>query len=279
MVHELVDGESEARIRRALPITRDDLEKALPAAIEQGTEHFWDNQTGRVLARQVERLGAIQLSVRDGAPLVPGEAQALLREQLLACWPQGLSWSERVRQWQARVQWLHQLAPDAWPTVTDEHLRDTLDDWLMPWLEGKAALADVAELPLLDILQSRLDYTQQQSLSRLMPEALVVPSGRRVALDYTATGGPVLAVKLQEMFSCEALAPLAEGRLPVTVHLLSPAGRPLAVTADLASFWRNAWPDVRREMRGRYPKHPWPENPLTATPTAATRRRATGGKG
>ena len=132
-------------------------------------------------------------------------------------------------------------------------------------------MTDVAALPLLDLLRSRLDYAQQQQLESLMPEQVEVPSGRRVPLDYTASGGPVLAVKLQEMFGATA-TPTVAG-VPVVVHLLSPAGRPLQVTTDLPAFWDGAYAQVRAEMRGRYPKHPWPEDPRTATPTARTNRR------
>jgi ATP-dependent helicase HrpB len=278
VVHDLVDGKPEAQIRQAVAITRDDLEQALPVAIARTTEHYWDSDAGRVRARTVERLGALELSVREGVPVDPAAASGLLREQVLECWPDCLPWNARARQWQARVQRLHELAPAVWPDVGDEALRQSLDEWLLPWLEGHTGMTDVAALPLLDLLRSRLDYAQQQQLESLMPEQVEVPSGRRVPLDYTASGGPVLAVKLQEMFSCDGLPALAQGRIAVTVHLLSPAGRPLAVTADLASFWRNAWPDVRRQMRGRYPKHPWPEDPLSAEPTGKTRPRGKGGR-
>ena len=276
VVHDLSDGSPDAQIRQALPLSRADIEQALPDAITAQKRHFWDAQGDRVRARLVEQLGALELSAQDGVPVDPDAARGLLREQLLSRWPECLGWRPQERQWQARVQLLHGLQPQDWPDVSDACLAETLDDWLLPWLDGKTAMADVTTLPLGDILRTRLDHSQQQALEQLLPESITVPSGRRVKLDYTAAGGPVLAVKLQEMFSCDGLEKLARGEVAVTVHLLSPASRPLAVTADLASFWRNAWPQVRAEMRGRYPKHPWPEDPLTATPTAATRGRQSG---
>jgi len=156
--------------------------------------------------------------------------------------------------------------------LDDESLLDRIEDWLLPYLTGVKNLRDLQALDMHNILMATLDWPQQQALQKQVPERLAVPSGSQIRLDYRESP-PVLAVKLQEMFGCEASPQVAEGQQTVLVHLLSPAQRPLAVTADLAGFWRNAYHDVKKEMKGRYPKHPWPDDPLSATATAYTKAR------
>jgi ATP-dependent helicase HrpB len=141
---------------------------------------------------------------------------------------------------------------------------------------GMQRWSDLARLDLVSALNSLLDYPQQQQLDELAPKALAIPTGQKVMLDYTADNGPVLAAKLQALFGWTETPTVAAGRVPVVTHLLSPAQRPLAVTADLASFWQNAYPQVRKELRGRYPKHPWPEDPLTAQAQQGTKKRSAG---
>jgi ATP-dependent helicase HrpB len=141
-----------------------------------------------------------------------------------------------------------------------------MDEWLAPFLDGMTRLAHLSRLNLLEILRARFSYEQRSQLDLLAPTHCIVPTGSRIPLDYSS-GKPVLAVRLQEMFGEANTPTIAGGKVNVVLHLLSPAHRPLAVTQDLVSFWRNAYPDVRKEMRGRYPKHHWPENPLSAVPT------------
>jgi ATP-dependent helicase HrpB len=149
----------------------------------------------------------------------------------------------------------------------------SLEQWLVPFMAGMQRWSDLARLDLLQALNSLLDYPQQQQLDEFAPKALTIPTGQKVSLDYTADNGPVLAAKLQALFGWTETPKVAGGRVPVVIHLLSPARRPLAVTADLASFWNNAYPQVRKELRGRYPKHPWPEDPLTAQAQQGTKKR------
>ena len=160
--------------------------------------------------------------------------------------------------------------------MSDEALMDSLEEWLAPYVTGVRRLQDFQELDLKSILSAHLAWPLPLELERLAPERLPVPSGSSIAIDYTQQP-PVLAVKLQEMFGCEDTPSVAEGRIPLQVHLLSPAGRPLQVTQDLASFWRNGYHEVKRDMKGRYPKHPWPDDPLDAKATRHTRKRAQGG--
>jgi ATP-dependent helicase HrpB len=159
-----------------------------------------------------------------------------------------------------------------WPDVSDERLVDTLEKWLGPYVGGMTTLERVQRMDLTTPLRALLSPSQQRDLDRLAPTHLAVPSGSHIRVDY-AEDVPVLAVRLQEMFGCKDTPRLVHGTLPVMLHLLSPAKRPVQVTRDLASFWVNAYPEVRKELRGRYPKHPWPEDPLTALPTAKTKKR------
>lgn len=162
--------------------------------------------------------------------------------------------------------------PGAWPETSDAALLAGLDSWLAPFLAGMQRWSDLQKLDLRSALQSLLDYPQQQQLDQLAPARLVIPTGQEVTLDYTADNGPVLAAKLQALFGWNETPLVADGQVPVVIHLLSPAQRPLAVTGDLASFWRNAYPEVRKDMRGRYPKHPWPEDPFTAEAQQGTKK-------
>jgi ATP-dependent helicase HrpB len=188
-----------------------------------------------------------------------------------------LPWTPALRQWRWRVMLLRRLESDApeqrWPDLGDEAMLGSLEQWLLPFLDGVRRLDDFRQLDLKAILYARLSWPLPLDLERLAPERLAVPSGSVVAIDYSQDP-PVLAVKLQEMFGCQETPTVADGRVPLQVHLLSPAGRPLQITRDLKGFWHNSYPEVKREMKGRYPKHPWPEDPLAAAPTRHTKRRA-----
>ena len=152
-------------------------------------------------------------------------------------------------------------------------LRQHVLEWAGPYLTGMSRFSHLDRFPLQDALTGLLDWARQQSLEHLLPANLTVPTGSRIAIDYTAEHGPVLAVKLQEMFGLLETPRLANGRVPLTIHLLSPAQRPVAVTQDLASFWKNAYADVRKDMRGRYPRHPWPDDPFTAVAQRGVKKK------
>jgi ATP-dependent helicase HrpB len=269
-----LDGQArEARIFLAAAVDPADLESELAEHVATTETADWDEQRGTVVARRERKLGALvlessELDRPDAATIEAGLLAAVRRKGLEA-----LPWTEAARQWQARVQLLHDLWPERWPEVANDALHETLDDWLKPFLAGLKRWREVEQIELINALNALLDYDRQRDLTRLAPTHLDIPTGRRVRLDYTAEGGPVLATKLQSVFGWSESPKVADGRVPVVLHLLSPAQRPLAVTADLASFWANAYPEVRKDMRGRYPKHPWPEDPLNAPPAEGTRRR------
>ncbi|MEZ5436292.1 MAG: ATP-dependent helicase C-terminal domain-containing protein [Pseudomonadales bacterium] len=166
-----------------------------------------------------------------------------------------------------RAQWVStKNIIENFPDFSEKYLLETMEDWLLPFLSGVSRRSQLAQVDWLSALQARLDYTQQQQLDCLAPAQLTVPTGSRITLDY-AGEQPILPVRLQEMFGAQETPRIADGKIPLLIHLLSPRQTPLAVTQDLASFWQNAYREVRKDMRGQYPKHYWPENPLEAEPT------------
>lgn len=271
-----VEGaQSDARIFLAAPIDRQDIEELFQERIATVEEIVWDGRLDRVKAIRQRRLGALVL---DEEPLTdpPPEAvsQALLQE-IGRRGLKSLPWNRSASQLRARVALLRRLeGPDLWPDWSDQELRKRLPDWLGPHLLGITRIGELEDLDLAQILGSQLDWPSRQRLDHQAPAHVTVPSGRRHPIDYTQGEEPVLAVKLQEMFGASETPSIAAGRVPLLLHLLSPAGRPLQVTRDLATFWDRGYREVRAQMRGRYPKHPWPEDPTGATATAATKRRA-----
>jgi ATP-dependent helicase HrpB len=185
---------------------------------------------------------------------------------------EALPWGKGSRQLQQRLCLAHQELGAPWLDRSDAVLEADPLGWLGDQLEGLRSRQDLQQLNLCEALWSGLDWSLRQELETLLPTSLAIPSGRQASLDYSS-GTPVLAVKLQELFGAATTPTVLGGRLPVTVQLLSPAGRPAAITQDLAGFWTGAYRDVRRDLRGRYPRHPWPEDPANATPTALTKKR------
>jgi ATP-dependent helicase HrpB len=260
-----LDGQArEARIFLSARISQGALEATLAPVIVSREFVSWDSGAQAVQARQQRVLGALVLEDKPLASASPEKIAAVLAQAISDAGLQVLPWTEHLRQWQARVQLLHALEPAQWPDVSDDGLRARMAEWATPYLAGLSRFSHLDRFPLHDALTGLLDWSQQQALDQLLPTHLVVPTGSRIAIDYTGEHDPVLAVKLQEMFGLTETPRLARGRVPLTVHLLSPAQRPVAVTQDLASFWKNAYPEVRKDLRGRYPRHPWPEDPLTA---------------
>ncbi|AWT42505.1 MULTISPECIES: ATP-dependent helicase HrpB [Streptomyces] len=264
-------GSRHARVRLAAAIDEDLARTAAGPLIEEREEVRWAD--GDVVARRVERLGAIELTVR---PLTDADP-ALVRQALLEGLRQEglgvLRWSPEAVALRQRLAFLRLHLGDPWPDVSDEALYARVDEWLEPELGRARRRADLARIDAGAALGRLLPWASGEAgrLDELAPERITVPSGSRIRVDYGDPERPVLAVKLQEMFGLHE-SPSVAG-VPVLVHLLSPAGRPVAVTADLASFWRDGYRGVRAELRGRYPKHPWPEDPAAAEPTRHTNAR------
>ncbi|WP_366556651.1 ATP-dependent helicase HrpB [Aquibaculum sediminis] len=273
-VAHLDGAERDARIFLAAPLTQAEIEAVCAERIEESENITWNERSGRVEALWQRRIGALVLERRPLARPAPEQIAAALLQAVERRGMESLPWSQAARQLQARVALLRRVeGEETWPDLSDAALARDLATWLQPYLHGMTRLEDLQRLNLAAILTDRLDWPQRQRLDSLAPTHLSTPSGRRHRLDYCAGDQPVLAVKLQEMFGAESSPSLAGGRVPVLLHLLSPAGRPLQVTGDLRTFWREGYREVRAEMRGRYPKHPWPEDPLTAPATARAKPR------
>ena len=269
-----LDGDaSGARIFHAVAMSTAQVERCFPETARWRADVRWDAASGRMLAEEVRGIGALVLERR---PLrdVPPE---VLRQGLLEALRQrgSLPWSEEDRQLLGRLRLLQRTLGAPWPALSDEALLDSLEDWLGPHLQGLNRLEQVDRLPLGRLLLESLDWSLQQQLAQLAPTHLGVPSGNRIALDYTGPE-PVLAVKLQELFGLQHTPTLVQGRVSVLLHLLSPARRPVQVTRDLANFWATGYFEVRKDLRGRYPRHPWPDDPLQAEPSARTKKRPEG---
>ncbi|MBK1733223.1 ATP-dependent helicase HrpB [Thiococcus pfennigii] len=274
VVADLDAAGQDGRIRLALPIAEAELQTRLAERLETTETLRWDREREAVAARHETRLGTLVLAARPQPIGDPTAAAALLLEQVAARVDEALAWGERARQLQARVALLRRLEPEAgWPDLDDAALRTTVADWLGPWLVGRHRLADVRGLDLAEVLTARLAWPQRQRLDQEVPEWLTTPAGTRRRLDYGAGDVPVLAVPLQELFGAAATPTVAGGRVAVMLHLLSPARRPVQVTRDLAGFWARGYPEVRKELRGRYPKHHWPEDPTAAAPLAGGLKR------
>ncbi|HEU4963586.1 MAG TPA: ATP-dependent helicase HrpB [Bacilli bacterium] len=270
---ELDDQGAESRMFLAAPVELSELERYVGEQIEEEEFVEWDSSVKAVKARLRKRLGA--LVVKD-APLQEPDPDALLEALLQGIRKEGLGllpWSKSAKRLRARLQMMHQYEPEKWPDVSDEGLLATLEDWLAPHVYGVKNRDGLQALQLVSILEGLLSWDQRRELDELFPTHIVVPSGSRVLIDYSDPTKPVLAVRLQEMFGLQETPRIARGRVPLTLHLLSPAHRPVQVTQDLASFWSSTYFDVKKDLKGRYPKHYWPDDPLQAPPTKMIKPR------
>jgi ATP-dependent helicase HrpB len=312
VIAELDAGAQWARIDLAAPVSLQDIQQLYGGEIVESESVVWDERMGAARGCRQRRFGALVLS-EDPLPRPdPSLMTAALMEGVRRAGLQTLAWTPELQEWRRRILFLRRLGQrdvsasrgrtgetwedaasrrrggwegekdqrdvlihtnSTWPDVSDERLGDTLEEWLGPYVGGMTTLERVQRMDLTTPLHALLSPSQQRELDRLAPTHLAVPSGSHIRVDY-AEEVPVLAVRLQEMFGCKDTPRLVHGTLPVMLHLLSPAKRPVQVTRDLASFWVNAYPEVRKELRGRYPKHHWPENPMTALPTAKTKKRS-----
>ena len=269
----LDDRGVEGRIALGAPIEADAIDRRFADRVVVERTVEWDDTARTVRAREHARLGALVLRETPLAEPAPGEAAAALTEGVRRAGLEALPWDEHARRLRERLAFLHRLDP-GWPDVSDAGLLDGLEPMLASQLaRRRSGAAAAAAIDVAALLLDRLDGRQRASLDAIAPTHIEVPSGSRIRVDYADAATPVLAVRLQELFGLEATPRIANGRVPLTLHLLSPAGRPVQVTRDLASFWRDAYHEVRKDLRGRYPKHDWPENPLAALPSRGARGR------
>ena len=260
-------------IRSAVKLDERLFDSALSDLIELETIAEWDTQSNRFIAEERRKISMLTLQ-KTRLNTVPMQAKSTALIQHIR--KQGLNlfvWTPELKQWCARVSLLRSFdKKNDWPDLSDEALLSTLEDWLAPYLDDVTLLNDFKKVNLTEILHALLPWEKQQILDTLTPTHLKVPSGSNIRIDYT-DNPPVLAVKLQEMFGCEQSPTVIEGKVDLLIHLLSPAGKPLQITQDLAGFWRTSYHDVKKEMKGRYPKHPWPDDPLVALATRKTKKR------
>ncbi len=267
---DLGERRRESRIFRAAPIALDDLFAYFADRIEDVASVSWSD--GVVRARRQLRLGALVL--KDGPITDPDPEQMVdamidgIREEGLGILP----WTKKARRLQERLVFVGRHEDD-WPDATDEALLETLEDWLKPHLYGMKRIEDLQRLDLTNILLELAGWDRREELDERAPTHVTVPSGSRIPIDYSDAEAPVLAVRLQELFGATETPRIDRGRVRLTLHLLSPAHRPMQVTQDLANFWKATYFDVRKDLRGRYPKHHWPEDPLSAQPTNRAKPR------
>ncbi|MGY1457974.1 MULTISPECIES: ATP-dependent helicase HrpB [unclassified Luteimonas] len=273
------EARGDALLLRAAPVDEAALHRDFGERFSERDETRWDADRRALVAERVRRFAGIVLDSRPAGRADPAAAAQALTDAVRALGLDVLPWSDGLRQWRARLAGLRAWMPElALPDLGDEALLASLDQWLQPAFAGKSRLDALSTEDFGNALRSRLDWALQQRVDALAPTRITVPSGQARAIDYAIGDDgqprpPVLAVKLQELFGLADTPRVADGRVPLLLHLLSPAGRPLQVTSDLRSFWDRTWPEVRREMKGRYPKHPWPEDPWNAVPTHRARPR------
>ncbi|MGW8161175.1 MAG: ATP-dependent helicase HrpB [Desulfobulbales bacterium] len=269
VIADLDAGRREGRIFLAAPITREDIFDFFAGKLVSEEEIIWDEQAGGVTARSLTRLGALVLEEKSLPQPDPETVRAVLLEGIRQSGLGVLPWSKEARALQERVNSLRIWQPNEnWPDLTEQRLQETVAHWLSPFLNGIRTREQLRNLNMAEIIRSRLDWQQQKKLDREAPTHIRVPSGSRVKLLYRAGELPVLAVRLQEVFGLAETPTVCRGQVPVLLHLLSPAQRPVQVTSDLRGFWNGSYHEVKKEMKGRYPKHYWPDDPWQAKPTA-----------
>lgn len=262
-------GRSTDIIRLAAPIDLALLGWVFASKLKEQDVCEWDEGVNRVVSERRVALGAIVLSDKQVTAPSAEARTAAVRSYILKKGLGVLNWTVHATNLRARLNLLHALDPK-WPCWSDESLIESIDEWLIPFLSSVSNLIELRKVNVAEALRATLNWDALAELDRLAPETFCVPSGRAVPIDYSQNP-PVIAAKLQELFGSAISPSIANGKLPLLIHLLSPAGKPLQVTQDLMSFWRGAYTDVKKEMKGRYPKHPWPDDPITAMPTRKTK--------
>ncbi|WP_298955531.1 ATP-dependent helicase HrpB [uncultured Methylobacterium sp.] len=275
VVAELVGKAAAGRVLAAAPIDLGAIEAAFADRIESRETVSFDPETGSLRARALRRLGAVVLGERVLPVPATEESARILARGLAGQGIDRLPWSKAATQWRERVRFLRDAEGEPWPDLSDDSLAGAVEDWLAPHLVGIARRDEIGADRLFDALQALLPWSLRARLDAEAPTHVAVPTGSRIPVDYGAEGGPVLAVRVQELYGLSHHPSIGGGRVPLVLHLLSPAHRPIQITRDLPGFWRGSWAAVRAEMRGRYPRHPWPEDPVAAPATTRAKPRGT----
>ena len=266
----------DALVLRGAPVDEARLLRDFPQRFFEGDIVRWDASARALVSRRERRFDRITLESKPAGRPDPALAAQALTEAVGELGLDALPWTEGLRQWRERVRCLREWMPElGLPDVSDDALLASREQWLKPAFAGKTRLDALDEEALGEALRSTLDWSLRQKLDSLAPRRITVPSGMERGIRYEHGRPPVLAVKLQELFGLADTPRIADGRVPLRLHLLSPGGKPLQVTQDLRSFWANTYPEVKKEMKGRYPRHPWPDDPWTATATHRAKPRGT----
>ncbi|WP_169196781.1 ATP-dependent helicase HrpB [Devosia sp. MC1541] len=273
VVADITGSATQGRIRSAAALSADELDQLFGAHIKSETTLTFDTQTGSVRARRQRRLDALKLA-DDTAPVTDHEAAAQILAEAALKRPENLPWSRDQKAIRARATYLHQTLGGDWPDLSDTAL--TQDPaWLAPHLFGETKLAAITAEHMGAALDGLLPWSARQDIDRLLPSHYSAPSGSNLPIDYAAENGPALEVRVQELFGLDRHPSVANGKIPLLLLLLSPAHRPIQTTRDLPGFWRGSWKDVAKDLKGRYPRHPWPEDPIAAPATSRAKPRGT----
>ncbi|MBB2964829.1 ATP-dependent helicase HrpB [Methylobacterium sp. R2-1] len=276
VVADLTGAAASARILSAAAISSESIDALFADRIATVRSVGFDGQARALRAREGRRLGAVTLDERPLQVPADEEAARVLARGIAGLGLDRLPWTPALAQWRARIRFLHGAEKGGeWPDLSDAALAESVEEWLAPALVGRASLGAITADDLSQALQNLLPWTLRARLEAEAPSHVEVPTGSRIPIDYEAGPEPVLAVRVQELFGLDRHPTLGGGRVPLVLHLLSPAHRPIQITRDLPGFWRGSWSAVRSEMRGRYPRHPWPEDPLSEAPTRRAKPRGT----
>lgn len=275
VVADLAGKAERARIRLAGAISRDEMEMLFASRIIAETSVLFDPTARAVRARRVRRFGAVKLAEEPVAAPFSTETSAALLVGVSRIGVGRLGWSKDQRRLRERATFLSQTVGEPWPDLSDTALADTIDDWLAPFIDGLTRIDEIDATLLGAALDRLLPFGLRQDMDRLMPSHFEAPTGSLVPIDYAADGGPAVEIRVQELFGLDRHPAIAGGRVPLTLVLTSPAHRPIQTTKDLPGFWRGSWKDVAKDLKGRYPKHPWPDDPLGAEPTRRAKPRGT----
>ncbi len=273
-IGEIAGRAASARILLAAPLSLGEIERVAGPSIETMDELTFDRASASLRARRRRRLGAVVLAEQTLAVPQDEAAALALARGVLALGLARLPWTARLKQWRDRVMFLRRAEGEPWPGLSDETLAAD-PGWLAPFLTGKTRLDEIGADDLAVALGARLPWDLARRLDEEAPTHFRAPTGTPAPIDYEAEGGPAIALRVQELFGLKDHPALAGGRIPLTLELLSPAHRPIQITRDLPGFWRGSWAAVRADLRGRYPRHFWPEDPAAAAPTARAKPRGT----
>jgi ATP-dependent helicase HrpB len=273
-IGEIAGRAASARILLAAPLSLAEIEAVAGPAIETADETAFDRASGSLRARHRRRLGALTLAEQTLSVPADEASAAALARGVIALGVSRLPWTKALRQWRDRVLFLRKAEGETWPDLTDERLASD-PEWLQPFLVGKTRLDEIGAEDLSNALHALLPWELSRRLDEEAPTHFQAPTGTAAAIDYEAEGGPSIALRVQELFGLAEHPSVAGGKIPLTLHLLSPAHRQIQITRDLPGFWRGSWAAARSDLRGRYPRHFWPEDPANAAPTNRAKPRGT----